>query len=40
KCANKHLSECISKIELRRIVYVRSILLKRKIKKGLSPNEI
>ncbi|CAG8712020.1 15634_t:CDS:2, partial [Funneliformis mosseae] len=40
KCANKHLSECISKIELRRIVYVRSILLKRKIKKRLSPDEI
>src|SRR5581483_1555677 len=40
ECANKHLNECIAKIELRRIVYVRSILLKRKIKKRLSPNEI
>jgi hypothetical protein len=40
ECANKHLNECIAKIELRRIVYVRSILLKRKIKKGLSPDEI
>src|SRR6266480_4401389 len=40
ECANKHLNECIAKIELRHIVYVRSILLKRKIKKGLSSDEI
>ena len=40
ECANKHLNECIVKIELRHIVYVRSILLKRKIKKGLSSDEI
>ena len=40
KCANNHLNECIAKIELRHIVYVRSILLKRKIKKGLSSDEI
>src|SRR5436305_10751986 len=40
KCANKHLNEWIAKIELRHIVYVRSILLKRKIKKGLSSDEI
>ena len=40
KCADKHLNECIARIEQRRIVYVRSILLKRKIKKGLSSDEI
>ncbi|RIA88825.1 hypothetical protein C1645_773926, partial [Glomus cerebriforme] len=40
KCANNHLNECIARIEQRRVVYVRSILLKRKIKKGLSSNEI
>src|SRR3954449_7217057 len=40
ECANKHLNECIAKIELRHIIYARSILLKRKIKKGLSTDEI
>ena len=40
KCADKHLNECIARIEQRRVVYVRSILLKRKIKKGLSSDEI
>ena len=40
KCANNHLNECIARIEQRHVVYVRSILLKRKIKKGLSSDEI
>src|ERR1044072_6863232 len=40
KCGNDHLNKCIAKIELRRIIHVRSILLERKIKKGLSSNEI
>jgi hypothetical protein len=41
KCADKHLNECIAKIEERRIAYYRSILWKRKIKKALSSkNEI
>src|SRR5437764_15045286 len=39
KCANNHLNECIGRIEQRRVVYVRSILLKRKIKKGLSSDD-
>src|SRR5436305_14952901 len=39
KCANNHLNECIGRIEQRRVVYVRSILLKQKIKKGLSFDE-
>src|SRR5256885_11664936 len=41
KCADKHLNECIAKIEERRVAYYRSILWKRKIKKLLSSkNEI
>jgi len=40
ECANNHLNECIARIEQRRVVYARSILLKRKIKRGLSPDEI
>ncbi|CAB4431749.1 unnamed protein product [Rhizophagus irregularis] len=40
KCADKHLNECIAKIEERRITYVRSVLRKRKSKKGLSSIEI
>jgi hypothetical protein len=40
KYANNHLNECIARIEQRHIVYVRSILLKQKIKKGLSSDEI
>src|SRR2546423_3533460 len=40
KCANNHLNECIGRIEQRRVIYVRSILLKQKIKKGLSSDEI
>ncbi|GBC08989.1 hypothetical protein RclHR1_08520015 [Rhizophagus clarus] len=40
KCANNHLNECIARIEQRHVIYVRSILLKQKIKKGLSSNEI
>ncbi|RIA91011.1 hypothetical protein C1645_737411 [Glomus cerebriforme] len=40
KCADKHLNECIAKIEERHIAYVRSVLWKRKSKKGLSDNEI
>src|SRR2546429_1342994 len=40
KCANNHLNECIARIKQRCVIYVRSILLKRKIKKGLSSNEI
>src|SRR2546423_15224912 len=39
KCANNYLNECIGRIEQRCIVYVRSILLKQKIKKELSSNE-
>ena len=40
KCADKHLNECIVKIEERCIAYVRSVLWKRKSKKGLSSIEI
>src|SRR3954471_22048352 len=40
KCADKHLNACIAKIEQRRVIYVRFILLERKIKKGLSSDEI
>ncbi|PKC52543.1 hypothetical protein RhiirA1_430230, partial [Rhizophagus irregularis] len=40
KCADKHLNECIAKIEERRVAYYRSILWKRKSKKALSDNEI
>ncbi|GBC04422.1 hypothetical protein RclHR1_05680007 [Rhizophagus clarus] len=40
KCADKHLNECIAKIELSRIIHIRSILLEQKIKKGLSSDEI
>src|SRR5207248_1599433 len=40
KCADNHLNECIAKIEERRVAYYRSILWKRKIKKGLSSDEI
>ncbi|PKY61067.1 hypothetical protein RhiirA4_431571 [Rhizophagus irregularis] len=40
KCADKHLNECIAKIEERHIAYVRSVLWKRKSKKGLSSIEI
>jgi hypothetical protein len=40
KCADKHLNECIAKIEERHITYVRSVLWKRKSKKGLSSIEI
>jgi hypothetical protein len=36
KCANKHLNECIAKIEERRVAYYRSILWKRKINRVLS----
>src|SRR4051812_34886057 len=35
KCANNHLNECIGRIEQRRVIYVRFILLKRKLKKNL-----
>ena len=40
KCADKHLNECIAKIEERRVAYYRSVLWKRKSKKALSDNEI
>ncbi|EXX73615.1 hypothetical protein RirG_058760 [Rhizophagus irregularis DAOM 197198w] len=40
KCADKHLNECIAKIEERRVAYYRSILWKRKSKKALSGDEI
>jgi hypothetical protein len=40
ECANKHLNECIAKIEERRVAYYRSVLWKRKSKKALSDNEI
>ncbi|GBC40906.1 uncharacterized protein OCT59_029328 [Rhizophagus irregularis] len=40
KCADKHLNECIAKIEERRVAYYRSILWKRKSKKALSEDEI
>src|SRR5436190_11206995 len=41
KCTNKHLSECISKIEERYVTHYRSILWKRKINRVLSSkNEI
>src|ERR1044071_1503539 len=40
ECANKHLNECIAKIEKRRVAYYRSVLWKRKSKKTLSDNEI
>src|SRR4051812_45969250 len=36
KCADKHLNECIAKIEERRVAYYRSILWKRKINRVLS----
>ncbi|GBC03490.1 hypothetical protein RclHR1_05140024 [Rhizophagus clarus] len=40
-CANKHLNECIAKIEKRRVMHYRSILWKRKINRALSSkNEI
>ncbi|CAB4444914.1 unnamed protein product [Rhizophagus irregularis] len=35
KCADKHLNECIAKIEERHIAYVRSVLWNEKVKKGL-----
>ncbi|EXX54302.1 uncharacterized protein OCT59_024598 [Rhizophagus irregularis] len=40
KCADKHLNECIAKIEERRVAYYRSVLWKRKSKKALSDDEI
>ncbi|GBB86196.1 hypothetical protein RclHR1_12630014, partial [Rhizophagus clarus] len=39
ECADKHLNECIAKIEERRIAYYRSILWKRKINRALSSEE-
>src|ERR1051325_11469579 len=40
ECANKHLNECIAKIEERRVAYYRSILWKQKSKKALNEDEI
>ncbi|PKY48375.1 hypothetical protein RhiirA4_404353, partial [Rhizophagus irregularis] len=40
KCADKHLNECIAKIEERRVTYYRSILWKRKSEKVLTSDEI
>src|ERR1051325_4746356 len=40
KCADKHLNECIAKIEERCVTYYRSVLWKRKSKKVLSDDEI
>ncbi|RGB43461.1 hypothetical protein C1646_680671 [Rhizophagus diaphanus] len=36
KCADKHLNECIAKIEERRVAYYRSILWKQNINRALS----